>query len=98
MNKRRQKIYIGLLVSIIILGIALTVALGVFLSKGGLALNKGEIRSETLYVILFLFVLLPVALVGLIVAAIFQKKKVTTVEGKLEGSSSNHSAVPTKSK
>ena len=87
MNKRRRKIYIGLLVAIIILGAVLIATLGVFLSKGGLILTKGEIRSETLYVILLLFVLLPIALVGLIVAAILQKKRITTVDGKLESSS-----------
>ena len=85
MNKtKRRKIYIGFIVAIIILGIALIATLASLLTDGKLVLNKGEVRSETLYVILALCILLPFVLVGLIIALIRNKKSVTTVNAQLD--------------
>ena len=87
MNKtKRRKIYIGILVAIIILGIALIATLAAVLSDGGLVLDKGEVRSETLYVMLLLFVLVPFLLIGLIIALLRKKRGVTAITGKLENS------------
>ena len=75
---RRKRTYLILLVSIVLLGILTTCALGSFVGRGGLVTSN--IRAETVYILMAMLMVLPVLLLLLIIAGF--KRRVIMVGGE----------------
>ena len=70
-NQRKQK-YILLIAAVVLAGIALAIAFASYIDSG----DKTIVRSEIVYFILSLLILLPVCLIALLIALAFGKKEV----------------------
>ena len=70
-NQRKQK-YILLIAAVVLAGIALAIAFASYIDSG----DKTIVRSEIVYFVLSLLILLPVCLIALLIALAFGKKEV----------------------